>query len=71
MKEFLATWIVIQLILIGAAGAKIDNEIKNKTFDCNRPWKQTPVWVGAVLPLREFVSDLGANNVYNYCLEAK
>lgn len=71
MRDFLATWIVIQLVILGVIGVKIDNEIKNKTFDCNTPWKQTPVWVGAVFPLREFVSDLGANNVYAYCSEVK
>lgn len=53
MKEPFIIWITLQLMMIGAAGADLNNRIVNKTYDCKR--EVVPVWFGIIFPLAFFV----------------
>lgn len=34
MRDFLAGWLIVQLVVIGVAGAFMTRDIANKTYDC-------------------------------------
>jgi len=63
MKDFLATWIVFQLVIIGVASVQIENQIMDNSYSCKR--EKVPGWVGAVLPLSVFVPEM--LEVSKYC----
>ena len=64
MKTFLATWIVIQLVVIGFAGRSIWNEVADKTYDCNQTMTHAPIII-VDFPLVYFVQPF--DFVEEYC----
>lgn len=64
MREFLAGWIILQLVVIGVATADITNEMTEGIYECNST-THIPLWLGAVFPLAVFADDITSE----YCAE--
>lgn len=74
--QFLAGWIIFQLLVIGVAGGSIEADVLNRTYDCAKDaaeWRSSAantiglVMVGALVPLVAFTEDMTAK----YCEEQK
>jgi hypothetical protein len=70
MKEFLANWVIFQLIVIGLAYGLILTGIEAKTLKCNQKINSSKlIFTSAILPLAAFVPE---PTIYiNYCLNNK
>ena len=68
MKDFLAGWIIIQLIVLGAAHGSMAHKISKNTFECSTEDHEHPalafVVVGAMLPLIAFMD---GTELQDYC----
>lgn len=65
MKEVFIGWIVWQLLFIGWACAKINNEIADKTYKCVASDDKISVGWAMLYPLTVFIPE--QRNVTTYC----
>lgn len=65
MKEFLATWLIVQLLSIGFSGAKLVNGVRDGTYRCSDKSEKIPVLFSAMMPLVWFLDD--PQEVTDYC----
>lgn len=55
MKEILATWIIVQLLVIGFVGGVVSKEISKKTYKCTQNERSMEyVLASTLLPLSYF-----------------
>jgi hypothetical protein len=67
MKEFLAIWIIFQLIVIWLVGWNLAYETENNTYECNKKtvgskFEYSVIWI--IIPLVMFVDN---TPIIDYC----
>lgn len=61
--QILATWVIVQLLIIGGATTAIHNEMRSGVLDCHP--KPAPWMLGALLPLAAFANT--DSEIRRYC----
>ena len=70
MKNFLATWIVFQLIVIGWAGVSVNNDMARGTLSCEpKDLGFKGYLAGTMFPLVFFITE--TNDHTEYCKNKK
>lgn len=64
MKEFLATWIIIQLVILGWMTASLLNKIAEKTYICPKPEQKVSRLTAAIFPIVIFMPESSIINDY-------
>lgn len=65
MRDLFIGWIIIQLILIGSAGAIIYSDIVTDTYECGPGQETMSTWIGAAVPLMFFIPE--QTMITEYC----
>lgn len=66
MKEILATWIIVQLLVIGFVGGVVSKEISKKTYKCTQNERSMEyVLASTLLPLSYFAQTIP--EIDEYC----
>lgn len=71
MKELLAYWIIVQLVIYGLVGVDMTNRLNDGTYECITDHERISFWWGVAIPLTAW---LGENSpelnakVENFCV---